>query len=66
MTTIKISNMKCNGCVANVEKALLGLPGLESAEVSLELANAELSGDFDLDEAIRRVTEAGYPAEKLD
>ena len=66
MNTIKISNMKCNGCVANVEKALQGLPGLESVEVSLQQANAVLSGDFDLDEAIRRVTEAGYPAEKRD
>jgi Cu+-exporting ATPase len=66
MNTIKISNMKCNGCVANVEKALQGLPGLESVEVSLQQSNAVLKGDFDLDEAIRRVSEAGYPAEKQD
>ena len=66
MNTIKISNMKCNGCVANVEKALQGLPGLESVEVSLQQANAVLDGEFDLDEAIRLVSEAGYPAEKQD
>jgi len=66
MTTINISNMKCNGCVANAQKALQGLAGLESAEINLQQANAVLTGDFDLDEAIRRLTDAGYPAEKAD
>ncbi|MEA1890460.1 MAG: heavy metal-associated domain-containing protein [Pseudomonadota bacterium] len=64
MTTISISNMKCNGCVSNAQKALEGLPGLESAEINLQQANAVLSGDFDLTEALKRLTEAGYPAEK--
>jgi Cu+-exporting ATPase len=66
MTTINISNMKCNGCVANAQNALQGLPGLESAEINLQQANAVLTGDFDLDEAIKRLTDAGYPAEKAD
>ena len=64
MTEINISNMKCNGCVANAQKALEGLPGLESVEINLQQANAVLTGDFDLAEAIKRLTEAGYPAEK--
>ena len=64
MTEINISNMKCNGCVANAEKALEGLPGLESVEINLQQANAVLSGDFDLSEALGRLTDAGYPAEK--
>ena len=64
MTEINISNMKCNGCVANAQKALEGLPGLESAEISLEQANAVLTGDFDLTEALKRLADAGYPAEK--
>lgn len=66
MTTINIRNMKCNGCVANVQKALQGLPGLDSAEIDLQHANAVLIGNFDLNEAIRRLTDAGYPAEKAD
>jgi copper chaperone CopZ len=66
MTRINISNMKCNGCVANAQKSLEGLPGLESAEIDLQHANAVLIGDFDLNEAIRRLTDAGYPAEKAD
>jgi copper chaperone CopZ len=66
MTEINISNMKCNGCVANAQKALEGLPGLESAEINLQQANAVLSGDFDLNEALKRLADAGYPAEKSD
>jgi copper chaperone CopZ len=64
MTEINISNMKCNGCVANAQKALEGLPGLESIEINLQQANAVLTGDFDLPEALKRLTDAGYPAEK--
>jgi len=56
--------MKCNGCVANAQKALEGLPGLESVEINLQQANAVLTGDFDLAEALKRLAEAGYPAEK--
>ena len=66
MTTINISKMKCNGCVANAQKALRDLPGLDSAVIDLQDGNAVLSGDFNLDEAIRRLTEAGYPAAVAD
>lgn len=63
MVRIKIGNMKCNGCVANAQKSLEDLPGLESAEINLQQASAELTGNFDLDEALKRLTDAGYPAE---
>jgi copper chaperone CopZ len=66
MTTINISNMKCNGCVANAQKALQDLPGLDSAAIDLQKGNAVLCGDFDLDEVIKRLTEAGYPAAVAD
>lgn len=64
MTTINISNLKCNGCVANAKKALEGLSGLESVEVDLKQANAVLTGDIDLDDALQRLKDAGYPSEK--
>jgi copper chaperone CopZ len=66
MTRIHISNMKCMGCVANAKQALENLPGLESVDINLEQASGELQGDFDLAEAIKRLTDAGYPAEKQD
>ena len=66
MTELHISNMKCNGCVANARQALEGLAGLESVEIDLQKATGMLSGDFDLDEALQRLADAGYPAEKRD
>jgi len=64
MTTISISNMKCNGCVANAKKALEDLSGLESVEIDLQQANAVLSGEFSLDDVLQRLSDAGYPAER--
>ncbi len=64
MTRISISNMKCNGCVTSAKKALEDLSGLESVEIDLQQANAVLSGDFSLDDALQRLSDAGYPAEK--
>jgi len=66
MTTINISNMKCNGCVANAKKALEDLSGLESVEIDLQQANAVLTGDFSLDDALQRLSDVGFPAEKSD
>lgn len=66
MTTINIGKMMCNGCVANVKKALKGLSGLENVEVDLKQANAVLTGNFDLDDALHYLNDAGYPAEKAE
>lgn len=57
-----ISGMKCAGCVANVQKVLEALDGVESVEVSLEAASATVRGAADPAEVARTVTEAGYPA----
>ncbi|WP_126452726.1 heavy-metal-associated domain-containing protein [Sulfuriflexus mobilis] len=61
-THLVISGMKCAGCVANVQKALEALDGVNSVEVSLESASATVRGDADPAELARVVTEAGYPA----
>jgi len=66
MTTINISKMKCNGCVTNAKKALEDLSGLESIEIDLQQASAVLTGDFSLDDALKRLSDAGFPAEKSD
>lgn len=57
-----ISGMKCGGCVANVQKALEALDGVDTVEVSLEEASATVTGDVAPNELTRVVTEAGYPA----
>jgi len=63
--TLKVSGMKCGGCVNNARRALDGLAGLTSADIDLAQATAVLEGDIDIEAAIRRLSEAGYPAERL-
>jgi copper chaperone CopZ len=40
--------MTCNGCVSAVRKTLLGVPGVETAEVDLSTGRAEVSYDAEL------------------
>lgn len=64
-TTINISGMTCGGCTASVKRVLEALPGVSSAEVSLDSAQAEVRFDpvkvsrEDMSAAINR---AGFQA----
>lgn len=60
---LSITGMKCGGCVASVEQALQAQAGVESVEVSLEQANAVVTGQADAAVLARAVTDAGFPAE---
>ncbi len=62
-TTIKVSGMTCPHCVKNVANALQALPGVESAEVSLENAEAVVSGQIERSALVDAVKAAGYEAE---
>ena len=44
-TIIKVDGMSCQGCVKNVSGVLGALPGVASAEVSLEAGQATVSFD---------------------
>lgn len=44
-TMIKVGGMSCQGCVKNVTAVLQALPGVESAEVSLEAGEAKVRFD---------------------
>lgn len=44
-TTLEIDGMTCGGCVASVTRVLTRLPGVASAEVSLEKARAVVDHD---------------------
>ena len=44
-TVIKIVGMSCQGCVSNITTVLSGLPGVTSAEVSLEAGEARVVYD---------------------
>ncbi len=60
---LKITGMTCNHCVAHTKKALESVPGVESAEVTLEPGGAVVKGDADPQALIEAVKEAGYQAE---
>ena len=60
--TISVEGMMCNNCKAHVEKALLGVKGVKSAEASVENKNVTVVAKASLDEgAIKTaIVEAGY------
>jgi copper chaperone len=61
-TTLKVSGMTCNHCVSAVTKALAKVPGVESADVSLEKAQAVVKGSANAQALIAAVKEEGYDA----
>lgn len=65
-TLIKIGGMSCQGCVRNITGVLTGLPGVASAEVSLEKAEAVVVFDAQQVgrcELIGAIEDAGFDAE---
>jgi len=54
--------MSCAACQARVEKAVSGLPGVDSCSVSLLTNSMGVEGSASPEEVIRAVTDAGYGA----
>ncbi len=63
VTNLKISGMTCGHCVKNATKALQGVSGVESAEVTLEPGAAKITGNADHEALLAAVKDAGYEAE---
>lgn len=64
-TTIKIDGMSCQGCVKNIIGVLSALPGVTSAEVSLEAAEARVSfepASIDRAALVAAIEDAGFDA----
>ena len=61
---IKVEGMMCNHCRMHAEKALLGVDGVMSAEVSLEEEKAvvTLSKDVADEILVKAIVDAGYEA----
>ena len=61
-TVLQVEGMMCGHCKAHVEKALLAVPGVESAEADLDKKTATVTGSADRAALIAAVKEAGYEA----
>ncbi len=65
---LSIEGMTCASCVARVEKALLKVPGVTSAQVNLATETAEVklaSRDLDVSTLTAAVAQAGYAARPI-
>lgn len=60
---LKITGMSCEHCVRATTKALEGVPGVDSAEVTLESGGAVVHGHAAPEALIAAVREEGYEAE---
>ena len=60
--TMKIEGMMCAHCTGRVQKALLGIAGVESVVMSLEEKSAEVMLTDTVEDAVLKaaVEEAGY------
>ena len=66
--TINLPTVKCNMCVATVEKALASLEGIESAEVHLKEKDATVRyppAKLDLRSIETEISKAGYDANEV-
>ena len=60
--TLTIEGMSCQHCVGSVTRALQEVPGVESAQGSLDESNARVRGSAPLQALLDAVQRAGYVA----
>jgi copper chaperone CopZ len=65
-TKLKVTGMTCGGCAASVEKTLLKVPGVRSAQVALREGEAEVQHEgADVEAMTTALQKSGYGAEAL-
>lgn len=64
-TEIKLTGVKCAGCVSKIEKALLSVPGTHQASVNFPERTALATGTATGDELMAAIEAAGFGAEIL-
>ncbi len=62
---LSVSGMTCAGCVATVENALKGVPGVTDATVNFAEHTASVEGAVQAQQLIDAVKQAGYEAAEL-
>jgi len=59
---IKVANVKCNGCVANIKTGLAEMNGIESVAVDLASGVVSINGEaLDQQAIANKLAELGYP-----
>ncbi|MFA5531442.1 MAG: heavy-metal-associated domain-containing protein [Thiohalomonadaceae bacterium] len=57
-----VKNIKCGGCVANVQKGLKDVPGVENVEVTIDGGLVKVTGEgLSRARLAERLRELGYP-----
>ena len=57
-----VQNVKCGGCVSNIENGLKQLPGIADVEVVIESGRVSVRGEeLDRNRIAGKLTELGYP-----
>lgn len=64
--TLSVPGMKCGGCVASVEKALMNHAGVRKVDVDLDSKTARIEADVPPSDLVAAVKAAGYEAEAVD
>lgn len=59
---LKVSGLKCSGCIARAKEALSRLPGYVDAEFDLGTGRGVVHGDVDPQAAIQALGALGYTA----
>lgn len=65
-TVLRSDELSCPSCVPKIEKALLALPGVESARVRFNSGRIEVDHDpteAGIEELVKAIRSAGYDAE---
>lgn len=60
MTTVKISGMRCQHCVASVSKALQEIKGVSQVQVDLAKGEASFEGNVDLAAVKAAIARIGF------
>ncbi len=59
---IKVNNVKCNGCAANIKNGLAVLGGIDDIEVDVDSGAVTINGaDLDRPSITHKLSELGYP-----
>ncbi|MEG1029448.1 Copper chaperone CopZ [compost metagenome] len=63
MITLTIPKIRCEGCVASVEKAIHSVDATAAIKTNIEARRVEVTTDADRQALLAALDAAGYPAE---